>query len=323
MSRKRSILGSILLTAVVGSLGAGVQDSAENPVAPDEQLWRQVEQLAKPLPAVEPYEPRFDAEIDRLERLIARLASYERQFPGGVRFQDAVATELAAQLHLATLTHSSARFAARCAELSELSLGETLRAKLDRYRELARRLADGPRLLETLRNGASTKPISGEAMSAGSSGDSPASTRGAAARRSFAIGQPLMFDADGDLTDGLRAAGLCERPVLVVVWASWDARSIDELAAVAWARELAPDLGTLGVSIDLDAGRMQDAIDAYALEGVQIRAEQGWASPLLTSWELRRLPAVLLIDRDGVLRAVEENGDVFEIVARLARPGPP
>lgn len=314
-----------------------------NGAAPDEQLWRQIEHLSTPTPIVEPYDARFAMERDRLERLISRLASYRRQFPGGARSDDAVVLELAAHLHLATLTNSGTRFAEHCRALSARPMSDALRRRVTRYQDLADRLAGGPEFLEELRRSAAADdadaaaapvprpaaapsgstsidaahPATAQEVDAQASGAPDTARNAAALRRAAAIGTPLAFEADSDLTTSLRAAGLCERPILIVVWASWDERSVEAAALAQQARAACPTLGTLGLCIDLDPARMREAIDAYALDGVQLRAEQGWASPLLTTWNLRRLPALLLIDSGGVLRAIEEDGDVFEVVRRL------
>lgn len=322
----------IWLALYAGGPSALGQHRSAIPMTPDELLWRQIEPLNVPVAAAEPFADRFDAEVQRLDRLIARLASYQRQFPGGGRYDEAIALELKALFHLATLVQSGERLSRRCDELRKQPMNELTRARVEYFAQIATRLAEGPSLLATIRAGApapegSAPAAPPSAMSAQQPGtpDVPAENTlplPFARMRTDAIGTTLEFDVDGDLTAGLRAAGLCQRPVVVLVWASWDEPSLAAATSLRWLRALHPDIGTLCVSIDLDPIRMREAIDAYALEGPCIRLTSGWASPLLTAWGLRRLPAVLVIDSHGVSRAVAEDVTVADLVERLKSAEP-
>ncbi|GMU80625.1 MAG: hypothetical protein AMXMBFR47_04960 [Planctomycetota bacterium] len=342
MTRGLANFAAIWLILSVAAAPARPQQAPAIPMTPDELLWRQIEPLKVPVAAAEPFAARFDAEVQRLDRLISRLASYQRQFPGGGRYDEAIALELGALFHLATLVRSSERLARRCEELRKQPMNEPTRARVEYFAQIATRLAEGPALLASLRAapaaGQGAAPAAGDGPS-DQDADSPpqqpgrftvsgervapaASREGARSSpftrvRTDAIGAALEFDAAGELTAGLRAAGLCQRPVVVLIWASWDEPSLAAATSLRWLRALHPDLGTLCVSIDLDATRMQDAVDAYALEGPCIRLTSGWASPLLTAWGLRRLPAMLLIDSHGVLRAVAEDVTVADLAERL------
>lgn len=327
MTRGLANFAAIWLILSVAAATARPQQSPAIPLTPDELLWRQIEPLKVPVAAAEPFADRFDAEVQRLDRLIARLASYQRQFPGGGRYDEAIALELGALFHLATLVQSSERLARRCEELQKQPMNQPTRARVEYFAQIATRLAEGPSLLAAIRARASAPEGSAPAAQpSATSAQQPGTPEVPAENtppspftrmRTDAVSATLEFDVDGDLTAGLRAAGLCQRPVVVLVWASWDEPSLTAATSLRWLRGLHPDIGTLCVSIDLDPIRMQEAIDAYALEGPCIRLTSGWASPLLTAWGLRRLPAVLLIDSHGVLRAVAENVTAADLVERL------
>lgn len=327
------------LMLVIAAIAAAAQDSARPADSPDQQLWAEVEQLAIAVPSTQPYEPRFDVEIGRLGRLIARLERYQRQFPGGAHFDDSIVAELTARFRLATLTNESGEFVARCRQLTDRPMSDTVREQVAEFTRLADRIAGGPARLAELREAIASRPTATQSSQAaidpaaeagspatapplngtdspGSGSDAPADVAAGLRRREQSRGRPLAFAVEGNLAGGLAAAGFCAQPVVVLIWASWDECSLDAAANLSRFRAAHPEFGILGVSIDLDVERMREAVEAYHLDGAQIRSPRGWADELITTWGLRRIPAVIVIDADGRLLDIREGIDPFGPILR-------
>ena len=65
----------------------------------------------------------------------------------------------------------------------------------------------------------------------------------------------------------------------------------------------------IGVSLDMDESAVRQAVKTYAIPGLQIFFEEehqrSWNSPLVRFWGLSKSPGVWLVDRRGIVTAVD------------------
>ncbi len=123
-------------------------------------------------------------------------------------------------------------------------------------------------------------------------------------RRREAVGEPVRFSlqtADGQTLDTHSWLG---RPVVVVVWASFDAASVEAACAVGEAAAGPQGVAVLGVSLDYSREELERGCERAGLEFPQAFDGLGWGGGFARHWGVREIPKVFVIDRGGRLLGV-------------------
>lgn len=106
--------------------------------------------------------------------------------------------------------------------------------------------------------------------------------------------------------------------VLIDFWATWCAPCIAELPTIKAAhKELSP-LGfeVLGVSLDDNQKRLDTMIKAKEMDWLHHYDGKKWKNELAEKFNVRSIPASFLIDRKGVVRAVNLRGAEVAVMAK-------
>lgn len=136
-------------------------------------------------------------------------------------------------------------------------------------------------------------------------------------QRLEALGRPFTLTfttADQRLVD---TRALIGRPVLVLVWAGYDAASRGRAAEVEALRRTHPDLQVIGVSLDDTPERADAALRALGLDWPTWHDGLGWGHEFVRTWGIRELPFVFVIDRAGRLLG-STAGDEWRTWAQTA-----
>jgi len=132
------------------------------------------------------------------------------------------------------------------------------------------------------------------------------------------LGQPLelqgkLFDDRHFDTRSLRG-----QPVLVCFWATWCRPSLEAIDAIQRVRRSYPELAAVGISCDHDTKALRNYLaDHPQSDWPQFfdRARSGWHE-LAFSSGVKRIPFVLLIDPQGVVRDVDVGAELAAAVRR-------
>lgn len=125
--------------------------------------------------------------------------------------------------------------------------------------------------------------------------------------RTLAVGEPLAVDlvaleGGKDVAESLRG-----RVVLVEVWASWCRPCSDSLPFLQeLGKELGPrGLSVVGINTDEDPAAAERFLSRHGLAIPTVR-DPG-ARLVSERFAVRKLPTLLLVDRDGIIRYTHEG----------------
>ncbi len=109
--------------------------------------------------------------------------------------------------------------------------------------------------------------------------------------------------------------------VLVYFFASWSAPSIQELD---WVRQLAgrfpaDSLQTLGICLDNDPVAVPEMLAEHGIGWPVFCDGQGWKGDLVRSLGINELPVLWIVDKDGVLRALDAKEDAEGLIRKAMR----
>ena len=120
--------------------------------------------------------------------------------------------------------------------------------------------------------------------------------------------------------------------LLIDFWASWCRPCMAQMPHLVelYSRLHNPDGGgasgdgleILGVNLDEDAARMTKAMQKVGATWPQFFDGKKWKNTLAVQFDIHRIPAVLLVDRAGIVRAIDPPpAAVDRLIAEMLGPG--
>lgn len=106
-----------------------------------------------------------------------------------------------------------------------------------------------------------------------------------------------------------------DKYLLVHFWASWDTTSRDSNAVYRriYKKEKKNELfGMLGISLDIDKNRWEQAVRNDTLQWEQVCNFSGWSTSIVEQLGIRALPANILINPSGKIEGKNMSGDKIE-----------
>lgn len=93
--------------------------------------------------------------------------------------------------------------------------------------------------------------------------------------------------------------------VLVYFWASWDALSRQHNNTIKWLNKTYAPKGliTFAISLDTDKELWQKAVELDKLNWIHASDLKYWDSPIIKTYNVKKIPHFVLIDRDGKIYA--------------------
>jgi hypothetical protein len=131
----------------------------------------------------------------------------------------------------------------------------------------------------------------------------------AALRRADAVGQPFWLTGRTTAGDAIDTRSYADRPVLIVVWATFEPASAETLAAIERRRSMRPEIAVVGVCLDDTPADVNAAMRSAGAAWPQILDGLGWGGDFVTAWNVRRIPMIFVIDRAGRLVGATAGGE--------------
>ena len=136
------------------------------------------------------------------------------------------------------------------------------------------------------------------------------------------VGKPLpVFTVEDHFTgDEISRETLRGKVALIDFWATWCGPCVAELPHILAAhRALAPEgFVVFSVSLDEDQERMEKMIEDREMSWLHHFDGKKWQNELAVAFDVHSIPASLLVDRKGVVRAVNLRGrEVADLVKGL------
>jgi thiol-disulfide isomerase/thioredoxin len=109
--------------------------------------------------------------------------------------------------------------------------------------------------------------------------------------------------------------------VLIDFWATWCGPCVAELPNVLKAyKELHPKgFEIVGISLDSDKGKLESFVKDKGMEWPQFFDGKGWKNEIATTYDIRSIPAMWLVDQKGMVVDTAARGGLEEKVAKLLR----
>jgi len=327
---------------------------------PEDRLWQDIRALTQSAPATQPYDAWFAAAERRLATLLAQVESYLTLYPGGTHRDEAIRLQLASLYELGTLRggnldplrqrvaeylrappsdaalHEAAYWEILCrrtaatqttsapAAAPDADLVGAYRTYIERYP----RSRYVPRLAtlvfeDALRRGdrAAMRAIV-ELLKQHFPDHAATATLAAQENRTEAVGRPFWLAAvtvDGRALDTRQYVG---SPVLIVVWADFDAAARNCVQRIEEFRTAHPDLRVVGVALDDGAERTAAASRSLNLDWPQFNDRLGWGGEFARTWGVRRIPMVFAIDREGRLAGSTGDEGWEKLAVQVLRTSP-
>jgi len=130
------------------------------------------------------------------------------------------------------------------------------------------------------------------------------------------LGKPLEMKwlaTDGTKVDMQNLQG---KVVLVYFFASWSAPSMLELGWVKQIEESSESIQALGICLDADPVSVPDVMSEHGITWPVYCDGRGWQGELVRSLGINSLPTLWIVDREGILRALDAKQDAPAIIER-------
>jgi thiol-disulfide isomerase/thioredoxin len=136
-----------------------------------------------------------------------------------------------------------------------------------------------------------------------------------------ALGKPLavQFTAvDGREVDLSKMKG---KVVLVDFWATWCMPCVEEMPVIKDAYDKFHTNGfeVVGISLDEDKGALTRFVQAYGIPWPQYFDGQRWQNKFAVEHSIKAVPAMWLVDKNGILQSENPRGDLQGAVEMLLK----
>ena len=129
------------------------------------------------------------------------------------------------------------------------------------------------------------------------------------------VGKPLKNFKVKDHRTGreISPATLKGKVVLIDFWATWCGPCVADLPLVKATHQKFSKAGfeVFAVSLDADESKFEKAIDARKMDYLHHYDGKKWKNELAVLYDVHSIPANLLIDRKGIVRAVNVRGNAL------------
>lgn len=114
--------------------------------------------------------------------------------------------------------------------------------------------------------------------------------------------------------DTLRLSSLKGKVVLLDFWASWcgPCRVSNKSLVKLYSKYKKSGFEILGVSLDDDKGKWENAIKKDNITWLQVNDGGGWEAKTAVKWQIDAIPTSFLIDKEGRLLAMNLEGKELE-----------
>ncbi len=129
----------------------------------------------------------------------------------------------------------------------------------------------------------------------------------------------IKFTAvDGREVDLAKMRG---KVVLIDFWATWCGPCVAELPNVLKTyKELHPKgFEIVGISLDSDKSKLEAFVKDKGMEWPQFFDGKGWKNEIATTYEIHSIPAMWLVNQDGMVIDTAARGGLEEKVAKLLK----
>jgi peroxiredoxin len=102
--------------------------------------------------------------------------------------------------------------------------------------------------------------------------------------------------------------------VLIDFWASWcgPCRNNNPRLVKLYQKFHEKGFEIFGVSVDNTSASWKEAIKEDQLQWVQVNDNKGWNSSVAMTYNVNAIPASFLVDKEGVIRAIDFEGRALE-----------
>jgi peroxiredoxin len=140
-------------------------------------------------------------------------------------------------------------------------------------------------------------------------------------KRLSLLGKPLDMKWTAIDGDRIKMEDFQGKVVLIYFFASWSPASMLELD---WVRQLAADAGPdtvqpLGICLDHDPVSVPAMLSDHQITWPVYCDGQGWQGPLVRTFGINALPELWIVDRTGILRALDAKDDAPALIEKAAR----
>ncbi|MDX1951158.1 MAG: TlpA disulfide reductase family protein [Verrucomicrobiota bacterium] len=340
------------LSLLLPTLLLGFAEEATKPVAPADQAWAEIEKLkiapAPPAswnqkaPTKEEHDA-FKAELLKAaEKAAAKSKEFHTTYPTHPKAQDARNTEALFEKRIAALKQPSENgskqkdpgseaFQRRHSEMVEAAKQkqpEGMDAVLAQLEQGARDLIkDFPEreegysylLMVASKSTADKGLLIARELAASNAPDQIKSHAKRMFKQHESLGKPLTmaFTAvDGTAVDMAKMKG---KVVLIDFWATWCGPCVAELPKVkkAYAELHRKGFEIIGISLDEDKAALLKFIKSEQMPWAQFFDGNGWKNSIAQEYGIHSIPAMWLVDKQGVVRDINARDDLVGKVQKL------